>query len=120
MFVAKAGANDLVEKGLAAGFDPNEWSEGMNETSALYEAIRSGHESTVALLISRGAGMPAKPHQVGFIFSAAKDKPAYLRMLLDVFIAQNRDETMTRYVRNTLRGSKNPETKALRKEYGIQ
>jgi len=117
---ARNGANDLLDFGLEAGLDVNEWPSGLNTSSPLYEAVDQGMLETVRYLFERGATWPDEEIRIHNLYRAAAKHPSVLRALLERYAETGRSELHDRAVSRGVRSRDNPESLALLEELGIR
>ena len=120
MLAARLGLNDLIHKGVDAGFDLSRWSAGMNGSNALFEAARAGRDETVELLITLGEKLPEVTVQRMNIFRFGADHPKVLKLLLELYDREERTRSSDTLVKSRVRDSKNEESIALLDQYGIR
>ena len=110
MLAARIGMTDLIDSALATGLDINEWPDGMNTTSALYDAAYGGHLETVGRLFELGAELPNRDILRLNLFRVAAKYPQLLALMLDRHLAGVRSNALDRAVRRGVEGSRNEES----------
>lgn len=120
MLAAGLGLNDLIEKGMDAGFDVSRWGEGMNRSNALHEAARAGHVDTLKFLISHGEKLPADNTNRSNLFRFAAEHPDALELLLELYMEEERTRRSDTLIKSRVRDSKNETSISLLERFGIR